>query len=98
CPSHAGLDLCERGLGARQDRGVLGERYAARAGSRRDVAAILLCSSDPRSRPPPCEERGRPLKCPGNPPSERQETPPVRYFSPDPSDCPSARIALLRAG
>ena len=79
--SHAGLDLCERGLGARQDRSVLGERYAERAGSRRDVAAGLFCRSDPRSRPPPCEERGRPLKCP---PSERQGTPPVRYFSPDP--------------
>ena len=39
-PRHAGFDPGERGLGARQDRGVVGERDAKRAGSRRDVAAV----------------------------------------------------------
>ena len=48
CPGHAGLDLRERSLGARQDRGMVGERYAKRVGSRRDVAPVSPCRSGHR--------------------------------------------------
>ena len=35
CPGHPGLDLRDRMPGARQDRNMVGKRYAKRAGSRR---------------------------------------------------------------
>ena len=41
-PSHAGLDPGHGGLGARQDRGMVGERYAERAGSRRECRRRLF--------------------------------------------------------
>jgi hypothetical protein len=54
-----GLGPGDRSLGARQDRrGMVGERYAKRAVSRRDVAAVSSCRSDHRPGidgfAPPC--------------------------------------------
>jgi hypothetical protein len=46
CPRHAGLDPGNRSLGARQDRGMVGQSGTKRAGSHWDVAAVSPCRSD----------------------------------------------------
>jgi len=46
CPRHAGLDPGNRSLGARQDRGMVGQSGTERAGSHWDVATVSPCRSD----------------------------------------------------